>query len=542
MNSLEYVLVFKDLISRISIRESMSKQLSSKTPYALELRGVSKFFPGVIANEKVNLTLRQGEIHTLLGENGAGKSTLMNVVTGLYPADEGSIFVSGEKVHFSNPRQAIERGIGMVHQHFMLVANHTVAENIIMGTPQPFHLNFKKINQEIKALSAKYGLAVVPEKKVGQLSVGEQQRVEILKVLYRGAKILILDEPTAVLTPKESEALYEVIFKMVKDGHSVIFISHKMKEVKYLSDRITILSKGKAIRTFTKEEAQKQDLSKAMMSSSGAASKVPVTVQADSAPQASSSIKLGDKVIQLRGINAFDKRGTQVLDQVDLDIRSGEIIGLAGVSGNGQTPLAEVLSGMQLPSAGKYEFCGAPVIHHNVENLIKQGLGYIPEDRKKFGIAKGLSIADNFLLRDHDNPNFYIKSLLSGRKVLSYARDKMKRFDIRAASEKTQIGKLSGGNIQKAILSREISRSLKFLLACQPIRGLDVNASNEIQQQIIKAKEGGLAVLLISEDLDELMLMSDKIYVICGGRMVGSLTRKEATIEKIGNMMTGIAN
>ncbi|MBF0280681.1 MAG: ABC transporter ATP-binding protein [SAR324 cluster bacterium] len=497
----------------------------------LELQNVSKVFPGVIANDHVNFTLRQGEIHTILGENGAGKSTLMNVIAGLYPPDGGDIFIDKKKVRFTNPRQAILHGIGMVHQHFMLVRNHTVTENIILGTPQPPVLDLKRVNQVIQELGDKYGLTVSPDKKIQELSVGEQQRVEILKVLYRGAKILILDEPTAVLTPQESEALYKIIENMVAEEHSIIFISHKMKEVISLSDRITVLSRGKVLATLDKEKTNAKELAKIMMGDE-AVRAMPVS--------ASSHSKAMEVVVRMEKICADDDRGHQALKDIDLEIRSGQIVGLAGVSGNGQAQLAEVLSGIRAITAGNYYYCGESLQHPTVNDMIIRGLGYIPEDRKKFGIAGHLSIANNFLLRDHKNPDFYNQQFLSAHKVNEYGRVKMEEFDIRAASEKMQVGLLSGGNIQKTILARESSRPLKFLLASQPIRGLDVNATAFIQQTILKAKSEGLAVLLITEDLDELFLMSDHIYVICRGEIVGHMPKKEASTERIGLMMTGM--
>lgn len=510
------------------------KEIDVTVPNVLELQGVSKIFPGVIANDRVSFTLKQGEIHTILGENGAGKSTLMNIIAGLYPPDEGKILLAGNKVHFTNPRQAIDHGIGMVHQHFMLVHNHTVTENIILGTPQKFNLDFKQVHQEIEDLGEKYGLRVSPHKKIQELSVGEQQRVEILKVLYRGAKILILDEPTAVLTPQESEALYQIIQKMIQREHSIIFISHKMKEVIALSDRITVLSRGKVLATLQKEATNAQELAKIMIGQENS----------ESPPAVASEKRVSTKevVVRLENVCADDDRGHQALKNIHLEIRAGQIVGLAGVSGNGQSQLAEVLSGLRGRTAGNYFYCGEALRQPSVQDMIVRGLGYIPEDRKKFGIAGHMSIAHNFLLRDHENPQFYTRQFLNTGKIHHYGRVKMEEFDIRAASEKTQVRLLSGGNIQKTILARESSRSLKFLLASQPIRGLDVNATAFIQQTLRHAKSQGLAVLLISEDLDELFLMSDHLYVMCRGEMVGHMPQEEATIERIGLMMTGVTS
>jgi simple sugar transport system ATP-binding protein len=498
----------------------------------LELKGVSKFFPGVVANRAVDFTLKKGEIHTILGENGAGKSTLMNMIAGLYPPDEGEILVQGKSALFSNPKQAIEKGIGMVHQHFMLVKNHTVAENIILGTKQSFFLNRAKVHQRIMDLAEQYNLHVSPEKKIQELSVGEQQRVEILKVLYRGAQILILDEPTAVLTPQESEALYGILRNMISKGHSIIFISHKMNEVMDLSDRITILSHGEKLATKDKHATHAGELAEIMMG--GKTAEQPHLDLTDNDSH--------EPVIEVTNLSAKDDRGASVLKDVSMTIHEGEIVGLAGVSGNGQTVLAEVLTGLRKHTGGTYKYCGETIANQDVGKMIDRGVGYIPEDRKKYGIAGSLSLSHNFLLRDHSNPLFYRRKFLSRSRVYEYGREKMNQFDIRAASEKTSVGLLSGGNIQKAIIARETSRSLRFLLASQPIRGLDIHAASAIQHSIKREKAKGLAVLLISEDIDELMQMSDVIYVICDGKIIGSMKKEDANVKKIGRMMTGITD
>ncbi|MBU2644887.1 ABC transporter ATP-binding protein [bacterium] len=504
----------------------------------LELRGISKIFPDVIANENVDFTLYKGEIHTLLGENGAGKSTLMNVISGLYPADAGEMFLNGEKVRFTDPSQAIERGIGMVHQHFMLIKNMTVAENIILGTPQRFHLNMKKIHAQISDLSSKYGLMVDPARMIQDLTVGEQQRVEILKVLYRGANILILDEPTAVLSPQESDSLFEIIDRMLESGRSVIFISHKMKEVMAHSIRITILGRGKVLAVLDQKDTSAAGIAKIMM---GQVAGKSGTVEPKHDILVAKPVTASDApVIKLENVCATDERGHQVLDNINLELKAGEILGMAGISGNGQTVLAKVLGGLHPFTSGTYTIEGKPFKQVSVTQMLKMGMGYIPEDRKKYGIAKGLTIGNNFLIRDVDNPSFYNARILNWKSVFNYARGKMKLFDIRAASEKSLVGNLSGGNIQKMILSREISRPIKFLVANQPIRGLDINASQDIQAVIRKAKKEGLSVLLISEDLDELLLMSDRICVMYNGRIIDTMPTAEATIERIGLLMTGI--
>ena len=517
---------------------------------SLELRGITKNYPGIVANDSVDFDLREGEIHTILGENGAGKSTLMSMIAGLFPADEGEMRVFGEKVNFTNPRQAIEKSIGMVFQHFMLVKNHTVAENIILGLPSVVKLNLKEVHQQIREISERYDLFVDPEKKIQQLSVGEQQRVEIVKVLFRGARILILDEPTAVLTPQESEALYEIMQRMTKEKHSIIFITHKMKEVMALSHRITVLSRGKVMATLQREETNPQKLADLMIGNLEAQDVVKVaeflrkTVveesrEIGSEPQDKQQ-KSADLTVTLKNIHALNDLGHPALKGISLEIRSGEILGMAGVSGNGQPELTDVLSGLRPATQGTYQFEETVLKNPTVNEMIERGIGYIPEDRKKYGVSSGMSIAYNFLLRDFRNPEFCSYQLLKQANIFDYAQQKMEEFDIRAPSAKSQVGLLSGGNMQKVILAREISRPLNLLLASQPTRGLDIHATSFIREQICRARDNGLAVLWISEDLDELLMVADRIAVIFDGRIVGIISQEEATVSLIGQMMTGM--
>ena len=517
---------------------------------SLELRGITKKFPGIVANESVDFDLREGEIHTILGENGAGKSTLMNMIAGLFPADEGEMRVFGEEVNFTNPRQAIEKSIGMVFQHFMLVKNHTVAENIILGQPGMVRLNLKEVHQQIREISERYDLFVDPEKKIQQLSVGEQQRVEIVKVLFRGARILILDEPTAVLTPQESEALYEIMQRMTKEKHSIIFITHKMKEVMALSHRITVLSRGKVMATLQRKETNPQKLADLMIGNLEAQDVVKVSeflrktvveesIEVDSEPQ-NIQQKSGNLTVALKNIHAVNDLGHPALKGISFEIRSGEILGMAGVSGNGQPELTDVLSGLRPATQGTYQFEEAALKNPTVNEMIERGIGYIPEDRKKYGVSSGMSIAYNFLLRDFRNPEFCSHQLLKQANIFDYGQKKMEEFDIRAPSAKSQVGLLSGGNMQKVILAREISRPLSLLLASQPTRGLDIHATSFIREQICRARDNGLAVLWISEDLDELLMVADRIAVIFDGRIVGILSQEEASVSLIGQMMTGM--
>ena len=516
----------------------------------LQLSRITKSFPGIVANDSVDFTLEEGEIHTILGENGAGKSTLMNMIAGLYPADAGEMHVFGEQVNFTNPRQAIEKSIGMVFQHFMLVRNHTVAENIILGLPGVVKLKLKEVHQQIREISERYDLYVEPEKKIQELSVGEQQRVEIVKVLFRGARILILDEPTAVLTPQESEALYEIMEKMVNEKHSIIFITHKMKEVMALSHRITVLSRGKVMATLKKDETNPQELADLMISNLEAKDLVKVSEflrdttaekkDGDGSVSQKQKKKFGNLTVALKDIHAVNDLGHPSLKGISLDIRTGEILGMAGVSGNGQSELTDVLSGLRSPKRGKYQFEDVPLNKPTVNEMIDMGVGYIPEDRKRFGVSSGMSIAYNFLLRDFQNPQFCSRQLLKLSNIFDYGQKKMQEFDIRAPTEKTPVGLLSGGNMQKVILAREISRPLKLLLAAQPTRGLDIHATSFIREQICQARDRGLAVLWISEDLDELLMVADRIAVIFDGRIVGTLSHEEASVTLIGQMMTGM--
>ena len=534
----------------MSIAENVQAEKFQSLP--LELKGITKKFPGIIANDNVDFTLREGEIHTILGENGAGKSTLMNIIAGLYPADAGEIKVFGELVNFTNPRQAIEKSIGMVFQHFMLVRNHTVAENIILGMPGVAALELKKVQQQIREISERYDLFVDPEKKIQELSVGEQQRVEIVKVLFRGARILILDEPTAVLTPQESNALYEIMQRMADEKHSIIFITHKMKEVMALSHRITVLSRGKVMATLKREDTDPEALADLMIGSLEAKESIKVAellkeTELDKREKHNTGTeekkhKFGKLTVALKNIHAVNDLGQPALKGISLEIYAGEILGMAGVSGNGQPELADVLSGMRSTIQGSYQFEETPLEKPTVNEMIDRGVGYIPEDRKRFGISSGMSIAYNFLLRDFRNPKFSSNQLLSLQNIFEYGSSKIQEFDIRAPSEKTPVGLLSGGNMQKVILAREISRSLKLLLASQPTRGLDIHATSFIREQICQARDQGLAVLWISEDLDELLMVADRIAVIFDGRIVGILTQEEASISLIGQMMTGMEN
>tara|TARA_Y100001970_G_C14258667_1_gene877671 strand:+ start:1517 stop:3133 length:1617 start_codon:yes stop_codon:yes gene_type:complete len=530
------------------MESSIIEKSNNSEVFPLELRGITKIFPGIVANDRIDFNLREGEIHSILGENGAGKSTLMNIIAGLYPPDFGEMLVFNKYVKFTNPKQAIEKSIGMVFQHFMLVKNHSVAENIILGMPGLLRLNLNEVRKQIRDISERYNLFVDPDKKIQELSVGEQQRVEIVKVLYRGARILILDEPTAVLTPQESNALYKIMQRMTKERHSIIFITHKMKEVMALSNRITVLSRGKVMDTLNKDETNPEKLAELMIGNLEITDSEKdneffqraIFEEKDKPKLALKKKENLNITLSLKNICASNDLGHPALKGISFDLHEGEILGMAGVSGNGQPELTDVLSGLRPKTSGEYLFEGQLMEKPTVNGMIDRGVGYIPEDRKKYGVSGGMSIAYNFLLRDFKNLKFCKRQILNNSKIFEYGQKKMQEFDIRATSEKTPVGLLSGGNMQKVILAREISRPLKLLLASQPTRGLDIHATSFIREQICNARDRGLAVLWISEDIDELLAVSDRIAVIFEGKIIDIVSQEEASVEEIGQLMTGM--
>jgi len=471
----------------------------------LEAIGIVKQFPGVLASDHVDFDVSAGEIHTLLGENGAGKSTLMNMLYGMYQPDEGEIRVNGERVHFRSPLHAIQRGIGMVHQHFMLVPTFTVAENIALGLPSSRRvvLDLDRVSERLLEVEELYGLHVDPSAKVWQLSVGEQQRVEILKVLYRGASLLILDEPTAVLTPQEVDDLFASLRKMVAEGHAIVFISHKLHEVLSLSDRVTVLRSGRVIDTVPTSTATKEGLARLMVGRD-------VLLRVDRP-----SVKRGEVRLALHGVEAIGDSGLPALRGIDLEVCAGEILGLAGVSGNGQKEMAEV-------------------------RLLERGLSYIPEERMIDGVVRDFSVEENLILKDHHRSP-YSRGLFMDFKQIAVETDQLiKDFDIRTPSRNTPLKSLSGGNIQKAILARELSRNPTIAIAAQPTRGLDVSATEYVHRRLIEQRSQGTATLLISEDLDEILNLSDRIAVIYEGKIMGVAHRDDVTVEQLGLMMAGI--
>lgn len=499
------------------------------TPPAVEMKDIVIEFPGVLANDHVNFTLKNGEIHALLGENGAGKSTLMNALAGLYKPVSGTIQVKGELVNFNSPRDAIDKGIGMVHQHFMLVPTQTVTENILLGLREPrFVMPLKKFDQEILALEEKYGLFVEPEAKIWQLSVGEQQRVEILKTLYRGADILIMDEPTAVLSPREIDELMSTMRAMTEQGKSIIFITHKLGEVVDIADRVTVLRKGKV----TAEGESMQGVTKRDLAQRMVGREVVFTVER-------TEREVGDIVLELENVSALNNRGLPALKGVSLQVYSGEILGIAGVGGNGQSELAEVITGLR-ECTGKITIQNEEISNKPPIKAINQGVSHIPEDRTAVGTAPSLSLTDNTIMKGYREKPIGDGWRINFQVADEHASVLKDKYNIMAPSIHTPAGKLSGGNLQKLILAREINSEPRFMVAMQPTRGLDVGAIEDIWALLLEQRQRGSAILLISEELDEILSLSDRIAVISEGQIMGVVNREDAHIDEIGMMMTGM--
>lgn len=495
----------------------------------LEAKGITKQFPGVLANDHVDFDLRKGEIHALLGENGAGKSTLMNVLYGLLNQDSGSISVNGKPVTFHSPKDAIACGIGMVHQHFMLVPVFTVAENIMLGeeTIRNGMLDVEKVNSDLIELSHQYGLDIDPTALVQELPVGIQQRVEIIKALYRKAEILILDEPTAVLTPQEVDDLFLIIRKLVDQGLSIIFITHKLKEVLSIADRITVMRAGKVVGTDDPKTSTEQSLASLMVGRT-------VILKVDKEPA-----KPGEIVLNVKDLSVLDDRKIETVKGVTFDLREGEILGIAGVQGNGQTELAEAITGLRRAVSGSIELNGNDVFNHPPRNLIEKGMGHIPEDRQRHGVVMPYVVADNLVLCTYYISPFCKAGVLQNSAIGKNAELLIKKFDIRTPSAYVPTSKLSGGNQQKVIVARELSREIKLLVANQPTRGLDVGSIEYIHHEIIEMRDEGIGVLLISAELDEILALSDRIAVMFHGKVVAILPADKVTREELGLMMAG---
>ncbi len=498
---------------------------------AVTMRGITKRFPGVVANDQVDFEARVGEVHALLGENGAGKSTLSNILTGLYRADEGDLELYGRPVEFHTPRDALDAGIGMVHQHFRLVEPFTVSENVVLGdhrdVGRSFRIDRRLIEQRVAGLAERYGLAVDPRARIWQLSVGEQQRVEILKALYREARVLILDEPTAVLTPQEAGALFETLRAMAAEGRTVIFISHKLHEVTAVADRVTVLRGGRSIDTVETAGATSQSLALLM-----------VGRDVEVGRRQESETPIGGVMLEVDGLTATGDRGGEALKNVKLHVCRGEVLGIAGVAGNGQRELAEAVTGMRSVSSGTVRVGGTELRSGDPRAAITAGIAHVPEDRLHTGVSPSLSIASNIALKSYRTDA--AGPFLRLRQLRERAVEMIRRYDVKASGPEAPARQLSGGNLQKVVLAREFSGEPKVLVAAAPTRGLDVGAIETVHGYLREAAAAQVAVLLISEDLDEVMTLSDRIAVMYEGAIVGEVDAAAATVEELGLLMAGV--
>jgi general nucleoside transport system ATP-binding protein len=506
--------------------------MTDDSPIVLELRGITKRFPGVVANDDINFDLRRGEVHALLGENGAGKSTLMNVLYGLYQPDEGEIAVKGAPVRFHSPKDAINHGIGMVHQHFMLIPVMTVAENIVLAdepTRAGLLLDRAAADKRVAELSRQFSFAIDPDALVGSITVGQQQRAEILKALYRHADILILDEPTAVLTPHEARELFDILKTLTAEGMSVIFITHKLNEVLEIADRITVLRRGKTIDTVERIGATESALARMMVGRD-------VLLRVDK-PAASP----GEPVLSVEDLKVADERGLEAVRGVSFDVRAGEIVGIAGVDGNGQSELIDAISGLTSPTSGRVVLDGRDVTGALPAKILDLGLGHIPEDRQRRGLVLEFTLAENIALHDYDKPPDSRWGWLFPRELVQRARDLIRQYDVRGGGPQSRASALSGGNQQKVVLAREIGREPRALIAAQPTRGLDVGAIEFVHRRLVDARDNGKAVLLVSLELEEILSLSDRVLVIFEGRIVAE-HGPDVTADELGIEMTGIGS
>ena len=497
--------------------------------YILDMQNITKIFPGVKANDKVNFSIKEGEIHALVGENGAGKTTLMNVLYGLYEADGGQIFYEGSKINLDGPEDAIRLGIGMVHQHFMLVDPLTVTENIILGNEprKGISINRKKARQEVEDISNKYGLYVDPEAKIMDISVGMQQRVEIIKTLYRGADLLIFDEPTAVLTPQEIDELFDIFRSLKEQGKTIIFITHKLKEVKEISDRITVLRSGKSIDTVNTEDVSEEDVAELMVGR-------PVLLEVEK-----EKAEPGEDFFEIENLKVKDNRGITAVNGVSLTVKKGEILGIAGVEGNGQSELIEAVTGLRKIESGQVKINKTNTTKFNADQIKREKVAHIPEDRQKRGLVMDFDLQENMILGYHDLEPFSKNGIMNYNYIRDYTEELIEKYDIRGGGITTEAKSLSGGNQQKFIVAREFSHDPELLIASQPTRGVDVGSIEFIHKQIIDRRDAGAAVLLVSAELSEILSLSDRIAVIFEGEIVAVLDADDADERKLGNLMTG---
>jgi general nucleoside transport system ATP-binding protein len=498
-------------------------------PPLLELKGITKRFPGVVANDHVDFDLQPGEVHALLGENGAGKSTLMNILYGLYKPDEGEIVLKGKQAEIHSPKDAIELGIGMVHQHFMLIPVLTVAENIVLGT-EPVRngvfLDSQAARQRVQTLAGTFKFQVAPGARVEDIGVGQQQRVEILKALYRNADILILDEPTAVLTPQEALELFGILENLQREGMSIIFISHKLGEVLRIADRITVLRRGRAVGTVPREGATREGLAKLMVGRD-------VLLRVDKRPS-----EPAETLLEVEGLHVTDVRDLESVRGVSFSVRAGEIVGIAGVDGNGQSELIDAIAGLRKPASGRIAVEGRDVTHDSANEILDAGLGHIPEDRQRRGLVLDFSLAENLALHDFDKAPASRWGWLYPSRIIERARRLLREFDVRGGGPSSPAAALSGGNQQKVVVAREVSRNPRVLVAAQPTRGLDVGAIEFVHRRLVEERDNGRAILLVSLELDEILSLADRILVIYEGGIVGEFT-PDVSEEELGIAMTG---
>ena len=495
----------------------------------IEMREITKVFGEFVANDKINLELRKGEIHALLGENGAGKSTLMNMLAGLLEPTSGEIVVNGQVVKLDSPSKAASLGIGMVHQHFMLVEAFTVAENIILGSELTKNgvLDIARATREINELSERYGLAVNPSAKVADISVGAQQRVEILKTLYRGADILIFDEPTAVLTPSEIDELMAIMKNLVKEGKSIVLITHKLDEIRAVSDRVTVIRRGKSIETVEIAGATNADLAEMMVGRS-----VSFKTEKQAAQPKEVILSIKDLVVN-------ENRGVPAVKNLSLDVRAGEIVGIAGIDGNGQSELIQAITGLRKIESGSVELKGQSIVGLHPRQITEMSVGHVPEDRHRDGLVLEMMISENIALQTYYKEPLSKKGILNYTNIIGYAKQLMQEFDVRAASEIVPASALSGGNQQKAIIAREVDRNPDLLIVSQPTRGLDVGAIEYIHKRLIQERDNGKAVLVVSFELDEILNISDRIAVIHDGKIQGIVTPETTNKQELGVLMAG---
>ncbi|HEY4601616.1 MAG TPA: ABC transporter ATP-binding protein [Cerasibacillus sp.] len=498
--------------------------------YVIEMLNIRKEFPGVIANDNITLQLKKGEIHALLGENGAGKSTLMNVLFGLYQPEKGHIRIRGKEVEITNPNIANELGIGMVHQHFMLVEPFTVTQNIILGKEpktKTGRIDIKRAENEIRELSDRYGLKVDPTAKIRDISVGMQQRVEILKTLYRGAEVLIFDEPTAVLTPQEINELMDIMRSLVKEGKSIILITHKLKEIMQVADRCTIIRRGKGIGTVNVAETNVNELASLMVGRE-------VSFEIDKKPA-----EPKEAVLEIKDLQVKDARKVDMVKGLDLEVRAGEIVGIAGVDGNGQSELIEAITGLTRVQSGQILLNNEDITNKSPRKITESGVGHIPQDRHKFGLVLDYTVGENMVLQTYYKEPFSKRGILNLKEIYRYAKKMIGDYDVRTPNANTKARSLSGGNQQKAIIGREVDRSPDLLIAAQPTRGLDVGAIEFIHKKLVEERDKGRAVLLISFELDEILDVSDRIAVMFDGKVVADLKPEDTNEQELGLLMAG---